>query len=489
MKNIIRLMNSMLKRGVGIFCLLMVLISCQDALEEHPKDIVAENYYNTADELETAVNAVYSPLRSGAFIGNYLAPLDAHTEWGYGRGSRAVFNDFQGLNTTWANSVGGVWDLFYLSIRNANYILVNTPEASAVTDAEKAGFMAEARFLRAFSYFHLVRAWGAVPIKTEANMPEKDVPRSAIESVYELIVGDLLYAAANLPTEQSDIGRPTTYAAKTMLADVYLNMNMYVEARDLCKEVMDANKFSLVPIAASDDIATDIWGPDVINTTEEIFYLKFARQLGQGNFIAWVLNHPSTGLFNFGGAYAHYSDSSIPFYTNWNDSDLRKGLWNKINFGLGANTIVSRKFVDQSAASQNDSGIDQPMYRYSEVLLMYAEAAAHAAGGPTSDAVEALNKVHRRAYGQDQNTPSPFDINIADYDENSFVDKVIEERGYEFIFEGKRWFTLKRTGKAAALILANRGKQIAEKHYLFPIPLSELNFNDAINQEDQNPGY
>lgn len=479
----------MLKRGVAPVCLLLALVSCQDALEENPRDIVAENYYNTAAELETAINAVYTPLRNGSFIGNYLAPLDAHTEWGYGRGSRAVFNDFQGLNTTWANSVGGVWGLFYLSIRNANYILMNAPDAPAVSDGDKARFMAEARFLRAFSYFHLVRAWGAVPIRTEDNMADKDIPRSTVESVYELIVDDLLYAGANLPTDQSDVGRPTTYAAKTMLADVYLNMQKYGEARDLAKEVMDASKFSLVPITTPDDIATDIWGPDVLTTTEEIFYLKFARQLGQGNFIAWVLNHPSTGLFNFGGSYAHYSDATIPFYKNWNDNDLRKGLWNKVNFGLGDATLVSRKFVDQSAASQNDSGIDQPMYRYAEVLLIYAEAATRAAGGPTPEAVEALNKVHRRAYGQDQNVPSAFDLNIADYDENSFVDKVIEELGYEFIFEGKRWFELKRTGKAAALILANRGKVIAEKHYLFPIPLSELNFNDAINQEDQNPGY
>jgi len=479
----------MLKSRIVAVCLLLTLVACKDELEEHPRDVVAENYYNTPEEIETAMNAVYSPLRNGNFVGNYLAPLDAHTEWGYGRGSRAVFNDFQGLNTTWANSVGGVWGLFYLSIRNANYILLNTPEAPDVSDEDKARFMAEARFMRAFSYFHLVRAWGGVPIRTESNLSEKNIPRSDVGSVYSLIVDDLNYAVANLPSDQADVGRPTLYAAKTMLADVYLNMKRYGDASTLAKEVIDANKYSLVPITTPDEFSTDIWGPDIVSTPEEIFFLKFARQLGQGNFITWVLNHPSTGLFNFGGAYAHYSDATIPFYTNWNDSDLRKGLWDKVNFGLGNNTLVSRKFADKSAASQNDSGNDQPMYRYSEVLLIYAEAATRAAGAPTADAVEALNKVHRRAYGQDPNMPSAFDVNIADYNEDTFVDKVIEEEGYEFIFEGKRWFTLKRTGKAAELVLTNRGKVIAEKHYLFPIPLSEMNFNDAINQEDQNPGY
>ena len=115
--------------------------------------------------------------------------------------------------------------------------------------------------------------------------------------------------------------------------------------------------------------------------------------------------------------------------------------------------------------------------------------ATRAAGAPTAEAVEALNKVHRRAYGYDPNAPSPADVNIADYDEESFVDLVIQERGYEFIFEGKRWFDLKRTGKADEILLANRGIAIAPVHYLWPIPVNEMNFNDALNASDQNPGY
>src|SRR5690606_25207135 len=148
---------------------------------------------------------------------------------------------------------------------------------------------------------------------------------------------------------------------------------------DLADEVIKSNKFSLVPVQTPDDFGTDIWGPEIVTTPEEIFFLKFARQLGQGNFMGWVLNHPSTGLFNFGGAYAHYSDATTPFFKNWPDEDLRKGLWDRINFGLGDSTLVSRKFVDQSAASQNDAGMDHPIYRYSEVLLIFAEAATRAA--------------------------------------------------------------------------------------------------------------
>src|SRR5690606_33090670 len=129
------------------------------------------------------------------------------------------------------------------------------------------------------------------------------------------------------------------------------------------------------------------------------------------------------------------------------DGDLRKQMWDVINFGLGTTTIVSKKFIDNAAVGNNDAGNDAPEYRYADVLLMYAEAATRAAGAPTPEAVEALNKVHRRAYGYPPNAASPVDFAAEDYDEESFVDLVIQERGYEFIWEGKRWFDLKRTDK------------------------------------------
>jgi len=75
--------------------------------------------------------------------------------------------------------------------------------------------------------------------------------------------------------------------------------------------------------------------------------------------------------------------------------------------------------------------------------LIYAEAAASAEGAPTAAALETLNMVHRRAYGYDPNQPSPVDMALGDFTLESFVDRVIQERGYEFQFEGKRWFDLK----------------------------------------------
>lgn len=467
--------------------LLLASSSCEDVLVEKPKTVAAELFYNTAEEVEVAVNAIYSPWRSVTHA-VYSGVLDIHTDYGYGRGSYAQYNDFQGMNANNINRTAGFWNFMYLSIRNANLVIANAPNGADISQEDIDQNVAEAKFMRAFTYFHLVRNWGGVPLRTVETMEEKDLARSSESEVYDLILADLQEAEVNLPDEPKHVGRPNKLAAKTLLADVYLTLEMYPEARDKANEVIQSNEYSLVPVATEEDFQK-IFGPTVVTTSEEIFYFKHVRIDGQGNYLPWILNHPSTGNFAFGGAYAHYGNSADPFYTTWDDADLRKGMWDIVNFGLGATTMVSSKFIDPNAPTQNDSGNDSPQYRYAEVLLIYAEAATRAAGGPTPEAVEALNKVHRRAYGYDPNAPSPVDFVISDYDEESFVDLVIQERGYEFIFEGKRWFDLKRTGKADEILLANRGITIAPTHYLWPIPVNEMNFNDALNASDQNPGY
>lgn len=490
MKNLF-VTQSFLNFAIGSLVLLL-FVSCEgimdSSLEENPKSVAAENFYNTSEEVETAVNAIYTPLR--LMRAEQISVLSAHSDWGYGRGSRADYNDFSGFNSGNINVAGRRWESFYQSIRNANLVIQNAPEGTAISAADLDRFLAEAKFLRALAYFDLVRNWGGVPLRTENNISETDVPRSSVDEVYDFILADLNEAETSLPDEPQHVGRPTMWAAKTVLADVYLNLERYTEARDKLNEVMQSNKFSLVPVSSKEDFQWDLFGPELTTTSEEIFHFKYARQQGQGNWILFVLNHPSTGLFNFGGAYAHYSDAANPFYQNWDDDDIRKELWDQIDFGLGSTTLVSSKYIDPSAVGTTGASNDLPIYRYAEVLLMYAEAANRVAGGPTAEAMEALNQVHRRAYGFDPASSSEVDFNVNDYNENSFIDLVLQERGYEFIFEGKRWLDLKRTGKAQEIIMKNRGITIADRHYLWPIPNTEFDFNGAMDAStDQNPGY
>ena len=474
---------------IALFVLTATILSaCSDKLEENPKSIAVEVFYNTPAEVEAATNAIYSPIRSS--MAEYIATLEAHSDFMYGRGSWEPISQYQGFNDVNITRVQAFWNNFYVAIRNANLVIQNAPLGSAITQPDIDKYTAEAKFLRALTYFQLVRNWGAIPLRTEENMTVKDLPKSSEADVYALIVADLLDAEAKLPETQSQVGRPTKWAAKALLADVFLKLDRFADAAGKANEIIQSNRFSLVRIATKDDIQNNIFGPTIVTSTEEVFSLKFSRLAGEGNYILFISNHPSTGFFNFGGAYAIHGYNNNPNYVNWAAGDLRKALFNTINFGLGANTIVSGKYMDKSASGQRGAGNDQPIYRYAEVLLIYAEASARAENAVSTAAMEALNKVRRRAYGFNPATPSTVDYVASAYTPTAFVNLVTKENGYEFIFEGKRWLELKRNGRVNELIQAGKNRTVAQKHLLWPIPLSEINFNKALDPTtDQNPGY
>lgn len=473
---------------VGCLLLSSLLLAGCDALEESPKNMVVENFYKTPEEVETATNAVYHSLRAGECMAVYEATLECMSDCIYGRGSWAQIGEYNKLNDTNINRVALIWKWFFLAIRNANLVIQRAPAGDPAIDV----YVAEAHFLRAFSYFHVVRNWGGVPLRTDKNLGETHVPKSTVEDVYQLIVDDLLLAESVLPEKQELIGRPTKWAAKTLLADVYLQLEKYGDARVKAEEVMKSGQYSLVPVKTIADLQANVFGPTLLTSTEEIFYLKYSNIVaGQSNYLLWITNHASTGGFPFGGAYVLYMTSDNPVFASWDERDLRRQLWSHANFGLGDNTYVSTKFIDKTAISQNGGGNDDPIYGYSDVLLLYAEAITMEKGSVTAEALEAVNQIRRRAYGYNPVTPSEMDYKLSDYASvNAFRDLVIKERGYEFQLEGKRWLELKRTGKAEQIIKATKGLDVSELSFLWPFPIDEINYNTALDAaQDQNPGY
>lgn len=470
------------------------LAGCKKTLEEHPESIAAEDFYNTAAEIESGLDAIYSPLRDQNSLGAlYQTQLECYADYMYGRGSHAVLNNYQGLDNTNITRVAGFWGFFYTSIRNANIIIEKTPAAKSVSDSAKAKYMAEARFMRALDYFYLVRNWAGVPLRTETNIDSINLKRSPASDVYAFIVSDLQYAESNLPDAPRLIGTPSKWSAKTVLADVYMNMGQYSNARDEALAVIQSNKFSLVPVSASTDFDAKLYGADVTNSTEEIFYLKFARApSGQGNYYPVYAFYPNSGYYPPGGYYTFYSDSiNNKVLANWDRSDLRYSAnWYSQTFGLGNTTVLNRKFIDKQAVTA--AGNDYPMYRYADLLMLYAEADMRVNNAPTADGMEKLNMVHRRAYGQDPLTPDPTtDYTLATYpDSTSFIDLLVKEEGYEDCSEGKRWLFLKRLGVVKQVIMDIKGITVADKMLLWPIPTTEYDYNKAIDPTtDQNPGY
>lgn len=463
----------------------ILLFSCEDLLVEKPKSISVETFYTNSAEIETALAAIYTPLRNGYGFGAlYISMHEISSDWFIGRASYAPQNEYQGLNSGKSLGVGSIWQQFYLSIRNANLVIKNIPEKAIVSDELKNKYIAEAKFLRALTYFHLVRSWGGVPLKTEENIDVVEVPKSTKEEVYQLITNDLLFAQDNLPDNAPVAGRPTKWAAKTVLADVYFFQGLNDEASIKASEVIQSGKYSLVSVTTPNDF-DNIFGPTVVTSPEEIFYLKWSSLDGWGYPL--YTGGIKTPYLGDAGYMALYSYTDNPLYASWDNNDLRKTYgWFLWDFALGSNTILNKKFCDLNRPPRND----YPMYRYADILLLYAESSCRAADSPTADGMEKLNMVHRRAYGYDPLQPSIVDFSLSDYDKESFIKLVIKEKGYEFQAEGKRWFDLVRAGVAKEYIKATLGKDVVDKHFLWPIPDAEINYNKAINPgTDQNPGY
>jgi hypothetical protein len=472
---------------------MLVMASCSHVLEEKPQSIAAELFYNSPAEVEAGLNAIYVPMRRGSTLGAlYECQHEIYSEYLIGRGSHAPLNDYTGLDQTNVTRVGDMWAAFYEGIRNANIVIQRTPLGSRLTQADQDRYIAEARFLRGLHYFYLVRNWGGVPLRDENNMNARELPRNTQDEVYTFLVADLEQAAAKLPDNPRMPGAPSSWVAKAVLVDVYMNLHQYDKARDLAAAIIGSGKFSLVNVAVAEDFEK-LFGAGIASSTEEIFYLKYARTPnGQGFSYPQYCHYPNSGYYPPGGFYTFYSDSEKnSFIKNWDKNDLRYVYnWYPQTFGLGATTILLKKFVDRQAVTAG--GNDFPMYRYADILLFYAECVAQAGTGPDADAMEKLNMVHRRAYGKNPLVADPAtDFRLADYSgKQAFVDLVVRERGYENCGEAKRWLDLKRLGIAEETILAVKGKAMTQRQLLWPIPVIETNYNTAIDPvKDQNPGY
>jgi hypothetical protein len=363
-------------------------------------------------------------------------------------------------------------------------------------EIQKNALLGEAHFLRALAYYNLVRGWGGVPIKKEPTETPDALggKRDTEADVYNSIIEDLNFAETNLPSTQPLAGRPTSWSAKTMLADVYLTRHDWSNAKNKADEVINSGAFSLVSVKTASDF-DKIFGPDVTTSSEDIFSIKFSRTLG---VILPPFYHPANCAYASGGFGTFWGLPTYPLLANWDSSDLRKSfdLYTKYPDKSGniINTDPSRpirfgKFKDPKAQSVQGHGNAVPVFRYPDALLIYAEAANQENNGPTASALERLNMVHRRAYGYDPSAPSPADITLAGQTMESFQNLVLTERAYEFLCEGKRWLDLKRTGTVNETIKAAKGIDVAVAHLLFPIPKQEIDNNPDINPGDQNPGY
>tara|TARA_R110002051_G_scaffold13808_7_gene45661 strand:- start:7255 stop:8706 length:1452 start_codon:yes stop_codon:yes gene_type:complete len=473
---------------------IICLSACEKTLEEVPKDFVSKaNFYNNEEDAQAAMAGAYAGMQNDFFgITNYLM-TELHGDYLFGRGSQAPITIWnQILDQTNVGRCATNWSAFYNTINRANAILDNVPNIEDMDADAKEQILAEAHFLRALCYFELVRGWGAVPIKTSesVDLSAVEAPREDVNKVYELIIADGLAAEDGLGEVGGQTGRASKWAAKMLLAHVYLTIEDWDAAAEKAEDVIVNGPFNLVTVQDSDDFY-QIFAVDT--STEDIMSMHHSetKQSTIPNYLHRASNIPYN--YSTGGVYAWLPDANSFIGESWDDDDLRKNfnLYTQIQNSDGdwvslpeTTPILFKKFTTNPSGQ---SVYSVPIYRLTEAFLFYAEASSMANGGPSSLATDRLNIIKRRAYGFDINVPSsidyPYGMNSAD-----FRSAILKERGYEFITERRRWFDLKRTGTVKEAFAA-AGKNVIDERLLWPIPEDEINNNPAISKSDQNPGY
>jgi len=471
--------------------------ACEDMdfIQEAPKSDYALTGVN-ADVLESLVLGTYEPLarsRGRLWESLYSSFIELQGEYvlSVGGGSFAAcatFN-FPGILQS---ELAAVWTTFYQAIGRANFLIESVEKNSTLADNVKNKALGEARFIRALCYYQLVRSWGKVPMRllpvTDANSTAE--PLAEIDAIYKQIIADLQYAESTLPAKvvSTGAGRATKGAASTMLADVYLTLKDYPNARAKSLEVMTNKVTYGYNLETS---LTTLFSPTAATNVEEIFAIKFAQIRAQGNFLAAYAHDTrakDAGLAARGLArFSAYK--KVPLIRDWDGRDLRK-TWNLYdtitinNVKIRANIPLSGDFLfgkyrDGAAPEETAAGNDFYIYRYADALLIFAEA-ENQINGPTPAAYDAINQVRRRGYGVNANTPNTVADLPPGLAKTAFDDLVFRERGYEFFFEAKRWFDLKRTGRLVKIVAESGIKTLPANSEYWPIPNVEKANNPAI---------
>ena len=461
-------------------------MSCDDFLTLQPEYQINElGYWQNETDFETAIVGLYSGLQSYAQNLVWAQELGTDNATFQLSNAESHVTGFDYWNLAPTNSyVNSYWTNSYSMISRANTILSRLPRMDFTS---KPRMEAECKFIRALSYFQLVQLFGDVSIsEIEFSSPNQiadyDFSRKPVEEVYQLILRDLTEAESLLANEEipSNKGKISIGAVKTLLGKVYLTRHEYDQAATKLKEVIDMNAYSLDPDYGS------LFSEGNDDKEESILEIEFASgNIGEGNNFAFNYYPNVTNMAAFPGNIMA-GGRCVPSKTIWNayeEGDVRKdmALGNQLPMidGTTSEYLFCKKFVDYSATTLTDGGVNFTLLRYADVLLMYAEVLNEL--GQTNEALPYINQVRQRAHIADLSGLSQTDLRLA----------IEKERQLELCFEGHRWFDLKRTGRTMDVInedFRNLGLSFSVEEYelLLPIPQGQIDIDPNL---EQNPGY
>jgi hypothetical protein len=432
--------------------------SCNKFLDLEPlSDPTVASFYRTEPDIRNAVNGSYAALQSNKqYAGHFITLMEVRSDNISDNNSGGNAGRDYNIDRFIAGSdniaVLQAWQSIYNSIYRCNAALAKLSVVASQSARDQ--YEGELRFLRALHYFNAVRLWGNIPLVLTPLEPEDTyhLIRNDKSEVMSAIVQDLQTAADMLPWEYTgdNIGPATKGAAKTLLGKVYLTDKKYQEASLVLGEVIDNKHYELLGKIDS------VFSVSNKANKEIIFAVKYNKSVVDEG-------HPILTYFD-GPVLDPLLLSAYPA------GDTRRPLLNtsSVNTRRPVN-----KFYDVHDLNTNNVGNDFPILRFSDVLLMYAEALNELNFELTGQARDALDAVRVRATGL------PFlDSELAD--QERFRKAIANERRLEFPLECQRWFDLIRTGQAAE-VMKGVNLQIEPWQYLYPVPLTEIEIiNDPV---------
>ncbi len=468
---------------------------CNDLLTENVRSqITTETFFRTASDANAALAGVYEPLASGNLF-------DTDLQWALNASDDATRVGPEEENANITSLTRVAWDArnpyvtnpyaaFYRVITRANLVLERVP-GIAMDDAQKAQVLAQAKFLRALGYFYLVRLYGDVPlVTTTEEQLAGGQTRAPKEDVFAQVLKDATEAEAALPAAWAagGQGRATKGAANALIADFHVwrssaeGKGEWAQAAAAAKRVIDSGAHALVPNYLGAFL------PGSQNRPEEVFAVQ-SSQIANGpelDIAQWT--RPRAMDPNGAGGWATYTP--LPwFMDSYSAGDYRKEVTYFTSGRTAAGTAVAfAPHIDKyrPTAKPGNEDVNYPVYRYADVLLLYAEAVNEL--GQPDVAAQYLNQVRARARNADGAARAqPADLPVQS--QAATREAIFQERQWELAHEGKRWFDMVRRGPAYFMASLSRDPTATDEQptdMLWPIPQTQRDLNPQLTQ---NPGY
>ncbi|RAJ25422.1 RagB/SusD family nutrient uptake outer membrane protein [Pedobacter cryoconitis] len=485
--------------GLGLIVAIAVIPACKKSFLNVPEQGKQNSavFWKTAEDAGKGVSAIYGNLRSWentAFPAIAIESMGSDdAEKGSTPSDASFFNDFDQFNVDPAQgNIGGFWSGQYRNINYANQVLDNVP-AIVMDEALKARYLAEAKFVRAFSYFRLVRAFGNVPLRLttpkDANV-DYNLPQAPAAQVYAQIEKDLTEAAEILPQTYpaADKGRATKGAALTLHAKVAMYLKKWSDVATYTNQVMGMG-YSLLPDYEKVFRLENENGPESIfeiqcvllpgnpdASNSQYSQVQGVRGTSGVDGGGWGFNVPTADLAAaFEPGDPRRSGTILFRGTTTPEGDVIPKVGDNPMYNMKSYVPFKLYISNFNEGAQQNVR----MLRYSDVLLMNAEAANEL--GNTGQALSSLEQVRRRAR---QGNPDILPA-VTTTDQTALRAAIYKERRVEFAMEFDRYFDVIRQGRGTAVFGPKGWK--AGKNEVWPIPQTEVDLSGGVLI--QNPGY